>query len=119
MLFYLLLVFFRIAYLIASFLFIGWHRRLNGRAGRADLSFYVLVPLLLEEAGTVEQQMSLVSENLLHRRQRSIYTAIHGRLFQLWEKYEDDQITTEAFLKSCAAIAGLGPTPTSTELYES
>ena len=59
------------------------------RAGRADLAFYVLVPLLLEEAETVKQQMTLVSENLLNRRQRALYSGIHGRLFKLWGQYED------------------------------
>ncbi|KAK3868810.1 hypothetical protein Pcinc_025848 [Petrolisthes cinctipes] len=91
----------------------GWHRRLNGHADRADLAFYASVPLLLEEAATVKQQMTLVSENLLNRRQRSIYTSIHSRLFRLWEQYEDKEITTAAFLKSCSTISGLGPTPTS------
>ncbi|MPC90776.1 hypothetical protein E2C01_085776 [Portunus trituberculatus] len=95
-----------------------WHRRLNGDAGRADLGFYVLMPLLLEAAAIVKQQMTLVSENLLNRRQRSIYTSIHGRLFKLWEEYEDEEITTAAFLKSCSTIAGLGPTPTSAMHYE-
>ena len=86
---------------------------MNGRAGKADLPFYVLVPLLLEEAATVERQVVLVSENLLHRRQRTMYAAIHGRLFDLWEKYEKEEITTESFLKACSAITGLSPTPTS------
>ncbi|KAK3887054.1 hypothetical protein Pcinc_008819 [Petrolisthes cinctipes] len=91
----------------------SWLRRFNGRADRADLAFYVLVPLLLEEAATVKQQVTLVSENLLNRRQRSIYISIHSRLFWLWEQYEDEEITMAAFLKSCSTISGLGPTPIS------
>ena len=31
----------------------GWHRRINGKAGRAQLQFYILVPLLAAEGRLV------------------------------------------------------------------
>ena len=55
------------------FVISGWHRRINGKAGRTELSFYVLVPLLLAEADTVTVQMRLISENLLTKIHRQIY----------------------------------------------
>ena len=93
------------------------HRRLNGHAGRGDLAFYVLLPLLLEEAATVEQQMIFVLENLLNRRERSVCASIHGRIFQLWDKCEDGDISTAKFLKLCTTISGIGPTPATATKY--
>ncbi|KAH3817881.1 hypothetical protein DPMN_119437 [Dreissena polymorpha] len=43
----------------------GWHRRMNSMAGRAQLQFYVLVPLLLREAKLVAIQLQLVREDAL------------------------------------------------------
>ncbi|KAH3711879.1 hypothetical protein DPMN_071554 [Dreissena polymorpha] len=42
-----------------------WHRRINTRAGRADLGFYLLVPLLRREADTVDMTIRLVPEHAL------------------------------------------------------
>lgn len=89
--------------------FAGWHRQLNFRAGRAKLSFYVLVPLLRAEAEVVDLQMRMVSENLLTRIQKKKYLKIHGRLFDLWDKYEDEDISTSQLLRGCSHIIGLGP----------
>ncbi|KAH3889390.1 hypothetical protein DPMN_013444 [Dreissena polymorpha] len=67
----------------------GWHRRINMRAGRACISFCILVPLLRGKAQTVDLQIRLVSENLtrMHRKKN---VNIHSRLFEAWDKYEDD-----------------------------
>ncbi|KAH3792237.1 hypothetical protein DPMN_145728 [Dreissena polymorpha] len=37
------------------------------------------------------------------------FKEIHGKLFDTWDKYEDDEITTTQLLKRCRHIAGLGP----------
>ena len=79
------------------YVFLGWHRRLNDKAGRADLGVYPLVTLLREEAAAVEMQMHLVSENLLNKRNKTKYARLHGRLFELWERYEDGDLSTEEF----------------------
>lgn len=95
----------------------GWHRRINGKAGRGDLGFYVLVPLLLGEAETVNVQMRLVSENLLTRTHRQQYRHIYGKLFDLWDQYDDGLISTNKLLRACSQINGLGPTTTSAPHY--
>ena len=43
----------------------GWHRRLNVRVGQADVSFYILVHKLHEEARSVALQVKLVSQGKL------------------------------------------------------
>lgn len=45
----------------------GWHRRLNGKAGRGQLRLYSLVPLLHREAEMIPLQMKLISEKKLKR----------------------------------------------------
>ena len=100
------------------YIFSGWHRRINGRACRADLGLYVIIPLLLGEAETVDLQMRLVSENLLHRIHRTQYAKIHGRLFQIWDEYEDGDRTTTQRLRDVSRITGLGPAAKSSQNYE-
>ncbi|XP_053384651.1 uncharacterized protein LOC123549348 [Mercenaria mercenaria] len=92
----------------------GWHRRINTRAGRADLEFYLLVPLLRREAKTVDLQIRLVSALLLTRLHRARYARLHGALFDAWDKYEDGELTTTQLLRRCSNIAGLGPSTGST-----
>ncbi|KAH3885055.1 hypothetical protein DPMN_009043 [Dreissena polymorpha] len=50
-----------------------------------------------------------VSEHALRRVHRKKYKEIHGRLFLIWEKYEDDETTTTQLLRACSRVAGLGP----------
>ena len=61
----------------------GWHRRFNSRAGRGQLQFYVLVPLLHREASLVTLQLQLVSEKKLKWRQRKNTRTMQGRIFSL------------------------------------
>ncbi|XP_069109010.1 uncharacterized protein [Argopecten irradians] len=72
----------------------GWHHRLNGKAGRANLPFYMMVPLLLQEASLVTIQMRLVSQNALQRHQRTTYRRIQGKITELWDDYDADRIST-------------------------
>ena len=43
----------------------GWHFRMNKKAKKAQLSFYMLISLLYDKAVTVNVPMYLVSENKL------------------------------------------------------
>ncbi|KAH3749101.1 hypothetical protein DPMN_183592 [Dreissena polymorpha] len=70
---------------------------------------YVLVPLLCREAETVDLTIRLVSEHALTRVSRKIFKEVHGRLFEIWEKYEDDDMTTTQLLRTRSHIIGLGP----------
>ncbi|XP_052819923.1 uncharacterized protein LOC128245737 [Mya arenaria] len=95
-----------------------WHRRLNTRAGGAQLPFYVIVPLLSVEAQYVDIQARLVSANILQRLHRKKYRSTHEKLHQAWEKYEEDNMTTNQLEPRTAShIIGLGPIAKSAENY--
>ncbi|KAH3832659.1 hypothetical protein DPMN_105957 [Dreissena polymorpha] len=69
-----------------------------------DLGFYMLVPLLRREAETVDLTIRLVSEHAPTRAHRTIFKEVHVRLFEIWEKYEDDDMTTTQPLRVCSHI---------------
>ena len=85
----------------------GWHRRLNQRIARNDVPFYVIVPLLAEEARMVNLQTRIVSENKLCRDQRAKYRQVQGQLFRLWDTYADGQVSASQLLRRAARLAGL------------
>lgn len=82
----------------------GWHRRMIGKAGKAKLQFYVLVPLLLKEASQLSIIMRLVDEQQLTRYQRVTSRRIHGTLHELWAEYEERTITTSLFLRRVGQV---------------
>ena len=92
-------------------LFSGWHNIINGRVGRVGPAFYVLVPLMLQEARTVEIRIQLVSEQSLNRYQRLTYRKTHARLQKLWEEYEDGVhgMTTSKLLGEISYLIGFAP----------
>ncbi len=49
----------------------GWHGMLNRHAKRGNLSFYLMVHLLYEQAQIVNMQVHLVTDQKLKRRQQS------------------------------------------------
>lgn len=65
---------------------IGWHRRINTKARRANLPFYMLVPLLHQEGRLVNLQMRLVAEQALRRQQTTVYRRIQGKIQGLWDQ---------------------------------
>ena len=84
----------------------GWHRRLNGRAVNGKLPFYVLVPLLHEEARTVQLQQKLLSDSKLKRCQRKKYRTVQAKLFNVWEAYENGEKSTSSLLRTISRIYG-------------
>ena len=53
--------------------------------------------------------MRLVSENLLTRVHRGKYKKIRGNLHELWDKYDDGDLSTSLLLRAASQVAGLGP----------
>lgn len=84
----------------------GWHARLNRRAKKGNLSFYLLVELLFKEAKEIPIQCKLVKEGKLRRYQRRAATSTQGRLMQLWTEYGSNQRTTSSLLKACSKLYG-------------
>ncbi|XP_021363128.1 uncharacterized protein LOC110456619 [Mizuhopecten yessoensis] len=69
----------------------GWHHRLNGIAVQANLPFYILVPLLLNETGVRVFTTEEAPEDDLPPNP--------GKVAELWDQYDQDAISTSAFLK--------------------
>lgn len=84
----------------------GWHHRFNMRAVNGRLPFYVLVPLLREEAKTVEIQMTLLSNRKLKRCQRKKYRTLQAKLFNAWDTYQNGITKTSALLDQIAHLYG-------------
>lgn len=85
----------------------GYHTRINGRAQRGQLQLYLLVHFLHEEARLVTLQMKLVSANKLKRYQRLTYRRLQGKLFKLWEKYIEHEMTPKQLLKATVHFVGM------------
>ncbi len=100
--------------LLQYYVFTGWHRRLNGLAGRANIQFYILVPLLRREAEMVTLQTQQVIEAQSLRRHTTRSRRIHASLEELWDRYDDEDIITSDFLRRVGAVyATCVPGPTS------
>jgi len=85
----------------------GYHTRINGRAQRGQLQLYLLVHFLHQEARLVTLQMKLVSANKLKRYQRLTYRRLQGKLFKLWEKYIEHEMTPKQLLKATVHFVGM------------
>jgi hypothetical protein len=59
---------------------LGWHHRLNMKAGGIGLLFYRLVPVLRNEAVTAEQNAQLVRDGVAGRRLRKSYQKVQKLL---------------------------------------
>eukprot|EP00794_Sanderia_malayensis_P015371 gene15371-biopygen12796 len=84
----------------------GWHRRLNNKASRSSLQFYLLLPLLYEESCLVSLQARLVKNNKLSRYQRKTFKNRQGRFFELWKRYSQGELTSAALLKAVGHLNG-------------
>ena len=58
----------------------GWHGMLNRHVKRGNLSLYLMVRLLHEQAQLVDMQVRLVCEEKVKRRQRKLYRQVQGKI---------------------------------------
>ena len=83
----------------------GWHRRINSKKkAKSQLPFYMLITLLHNEAVWLTVQVNLLSANNLKTYQRKKYRQMQGKIFALWERYEEENITTCSFLSRAAHL---------------
>ena len=83
----------------------GWHHRLNQKvAGRCGIPFYMLTDLLHKEASLVALTIQLVSEGKVRRIQRKKYRQLQGRIFKLWDEFNNDIISARQLVKACAYL---------------
>ncbi len=85
------------------YIILGWHRRLNGRAGGTP-PFYLLISLLYDEAQVAGRNVELVGEMRLRRYQKTQYKALQGKTFKLWAKYREGKLTSTGLLKSFSLL---------------
>ena len=82
----------------------GWHYRLNARARKNSLQFYLLIQLLYREASAVKWQVKFMSDGKVLRRQRKCYRSITARLNELWTDYDNDNISVRKLLRECSKL---------------
>ena len=84
----------------------GWHHRLNIRAGRGQIQFYMLVRLLHQESEYVEVQTTLVRGNQCSCIQRKEYRRVNEGMNKLWDELNQGAITSCQLLSRVAKIYG-------------
>jgi len=72
----------------------GWHHRLNAKARKNSLQFYVLVKLLFREASYVTWQVKFISDGKVLRRQRILVHSCTSKIDKLWNVYECKELTS-------------------------
>ncbi|XP_041362011.1 uncharacterized protein LOC121377981 [Gigantopelta aegis] len=82
----------------------GWHHRLNHRALGTAPPFYKLVPMLHTEARLVPLTCRFVSDRKMRRRQRKAFRNRQGKIFELWGRYTDGEVSTSRFLSACGKL---------------
>ena len=84
----------------------GWHNRLNIKATRPNVQFYLLVDLLFKEASYVRLQKELIQLEKLKTHQCTRYQDLNLKLFQLWGQYNLGKKTNSQLIKACAKLFG-------------
>ncbi|XP_062589819.1 uncharacterized protein LOC134251427 [Saccostrea cucullata] len=85
----------------------GWHNRLNSRMNsRGPVPFYLLLQELYKEASAIPMQARLLTEGKMERLHRKRATQLNGRLFTLWEEYNEKEISTTQLLRRCSELYG-------------
>ena len=82
----------------------GWHHRLNYKAKRGQLQFYLLIELLHKEGSLVTIQTKLVSTGKLRRQQCKKYQKIQGNLKKIWKRYNRGSINVDQLLSACSHL---------------
>ena len=78
----------------------GYHRRLNSKADRNSLQFYVLVRLLQDESKLVIITTELLSKGQVYRYQRKeSQTTQSDGIIKLWKTYKEGTIDATQLLK--------------------
>lgn len=84
----------------------GWHHRLNRKAQKPCLPFYVLTTLLHQEASAIPNQLKMINEGKLRRYQRKTTRLLQCRINKLWDDYNEEHISVNRLLKKCGQIYG-------------
>ena len=81
---------------------VGWNFRMNNKAKKGQLSFYMLLWLLHDEARTVILQVHLVSDNKLTCKDHIKYCKAQVDIYNIWDDYSNGKKTANQLLKACS-----------------
>lgn len=87
----------------------GWHCRLNLKARKGQLNFYLLVKLLHDEAKLVSIQVRLLSDGKVLRYQKQKYRKQHGQLVNLREEFSNGQRSAKNLLRAVSHHIAVNP----------
>ena len=88
---------FNFTFINVSFIFSGWHNRLNNAAKYGGVpGFYILVTDLQQEVDVVDYSVRAYD---LGRDIQRKYTILEKKIQTAWDKYMNGDITTSHFLK--------------------
>lgn len=82
----------------------SWHNRLNRRAGKEALNFYILVQLLFKEARLIPVDIALMSAGNLKKQQKRWTRRVQGTLFETWAKYRGGEINASKLLRKLGKV---------------
>ena len=82
----------------------GWHHRLNTKAKKGNLPFYMLLQLLHQESEIVQINLVLIHEHRLRRYQKTKYRELQGNIFEAWEKYVEGTLSVTQLLDTCGQM---------------
>jgi hypothetical protein len=71
---------------------------------RSQYTVYKLIDVLHIEAIDVEYVRRFVTEKLMLRFQRKKYARLHDRIFGLWEKFGEGELSAKQLLRECACF---------------
>ena len=77
---------------------------LNRHAKHGNLSLYLMLRLLHEQAQLVDMQVCLVSDEKLRRRQRKQYRQVQGKILANWAEYVAGDLSAKQLLSRCAHL---------------
>ena len=80
---------------------IMWKRLGSSLTYLENLGLYTLLPLIYHEAEMVNRNYHFVLEHNLTSDKRKGSKFCQKKLYELWPKYESEDITTSEFLNSC------------------
>ena len=76
----------------------GWHHRLNRKTSNKKGFYEIVVKVLFKEVKKMENRLKMVSENKLTRRQKTGMKTVQGKVFKMWQEYEDGYLSVNSLL---------------------
>ena len=76
----------------------GYHRRINSKAGRNSIQFYLL-QLLKDKAMLVKVNSELLSMGTVYRYQTKEAQRVQSVIIKLWKSYKEGTINASELLK--------------------